>query len=132
MNSSYRVFRRRISRSLTTYRSFGFLDGVSQPAIKGVDTTPHPGQETVPQGIILLGREGDAPDVPNATRPAWAKDGSFLCFRYLFQLVPEFDRFLIEHPLPGAPPDLASELLGARLVGRWKSGTSSSFPVPKS
>lgn len=49
-------------------------------------------------------------------------DGSLLVFRYLFQLVPEFDNFLKQHPLPGLPPDKGSELLGARLVGRWKSG----------
>ncbi len=93
--------------------SFGFLDGFSQPAVQGVDTTPHRGQETVGQGIILLGREGD-----KQTRPSWALDGSFLAFRYLPQLVPEFNTFLKSKPIPG----LNAEQLGARLVGRWKSG----------
>ena len=101
--------------------SFGFLDGISQPAVAGVDTKPTPGQETVPQGIILMGRDGD----PVATRPSWALDGSLLAFRYLPQLVPEFDSFLERNPLsvPGLSPAQGSELLGARLVGRWKSGT---------
>jgi hypothetical protein len=85
---------------------------------------PNPGQETVPQGIILLGRDGDA----NSTqRPPWALDGSFLCFRSLQQLVPEFNDFLEQNPIPiqdpSAPPELGNELLGARLIGRWKSGT---------
>jgi hypothetical protein len=52
-----------------------------------------------------------------------------LVFRHLFQLVPEFNSFLKHNPivLPGLPPDQGSELLGARLVGRWKSGLSFSF-----
>ena len=111
--------------------SFGFLDGISQPAVRYVDTNPNPGQETVPQGIILLGREDDVPSDHNvSTRPTWALDGSFLSFRYLFQLVPEFDTFLKQNPIaiPGLPADQGSELLGARLVGRWKSGTSCRFP----
>jgi hypothetical protein len=125
------------------YYSFGYLDGVSQPAVLGVDAKLPLGQETVRQGIVLLGREGDEilaqnkPPTPNK-RPSWALDGSFLCFRYLFQRVPEFNAFLKEHALPipdpGLPHDseLGSELLGARLVGRWKSGTWSCFLVPRS
>lgn len=58
---------------------------------------------------------------PN-TRPSWALDGSFLAFRYLFQLVPEFQTFLKRNPIAGLAPDLGSELLGARFVGRWMSG----------
>ncbi|OCH94868.1 peroxidase TAP [Obba rivulosa] len=99
------------------HEHFGFLDGISQPAVQGVDTSPNPGQETVSQGIILLGREGDT-----VTRPSWALDGSLIALRYLFQLVPEFDTFLKQNPIPGLPPIQGSELLGARFVGRWKSG----------
>jgi deferrochelatase/peroxidase EfeB len=119
--------------------SFGFRDGVSHPAVQDVDTNPNLGQETVPQGIILLGREGDQTNVPGlVARPWWAVDGSFLCFRYMFQHVPEFDAFLKRNALPifpidpSAPQDLGSELLGARLVGRWKSGTSSFLRSPGS
>ncbi|TDL17953.1 Dyp-type peroxidase [Rickenella mellea] len=98
----------------------GFLDGVSLPAIASVET-PLPGQEVVPPGIIVVGADGD----PNlASRPAWAANGSFLVYRQLNQLVPEFDKFLLDNPIqePGLPPAQGSELLGARLVGRWKSG----------
>lgn len=66
--------------------------------------------------MILLGRNDDAV-------PAWAKDGSFLAFRYLQQLVPEFNRFLAENaPQVNDPSVDTRELLGARLTGRWKSG----------
>ena len=73
----------------------------------------------VDAGHFLLGEEGD-----NVIRPAWAKDGSFLAFRQLQQLVPEFNKFLTDHPIvvPGVlTREQGSALLGARMVGRWKS-----------
>ncbi|KAF5375843.1 hypothetical protein D9615_008174 [Tricholomella constricta] len=103
------------------HEHFGFLDGISNPSVIGFDKDPNPGPKPVPAGVLVTGHEGD----PVATRPAWAVDGSFLTFRYLFQNVPEFDKFLKDHPvpLPGLTPEEGSELLGARFVGRWKSGT---------
>ena len=97
-----------------SYCSFGFLDGVSQPAVQGVDKKTNRGQETVRQGIILVGRDGDE---NSAKRPSWALDGTFVSFRYLSQLVPEFNMFVKQ-----AIPHLSPDLVGARLVGRWKSG----------
>lgn len=85
----------------------------------GFDDALQAGQELVRQGIILLGREGDSDtDGVPLSRPAWALDGSFLCFRYLSQLVPEFQGFVDKNNPPGAPDDF----FGSRLVGRWKSG----------
>ena len=82
---------------------------------------------------MLLGRAGDNDLSTNkpVSRPAWALDGSFLAFRYLPQLVPEFNLFLKENPIPipGLSPTQGSELLGARLVGRWKSGTYRFRPI---
>ncbi|KAJ7886486.1 fungal peroxidase [Mycena leptocephala] len=97
---------------------FGFLDGISNPTINGF--TAKPGQAVVPASEILVGQ----PDDTSVTRPAWAKDGSFLVFRQLKQLVPEFNKFLTDNPIvePGLTPEQGSELLGARMVGRWKSG----------
>nr|UQK85143.1 dye decolorizing peroxidase [uncultured fungus] len=102
------------------HEHFGFLDGISQPAIEGIDTKPNPGQDTVPQGIFLIGRDND----PITTRPSFTLDGSLLAFRYLPQLVPEFNDFLSSNPIavPGITSEQGSELRGARLVGRWKSG----------
>nr|WAW38308.1 DyP-type peroxidase [Cyanosporus caesius] len=104
------------------HEHFGYLDGISQPAVAGFDIDPNPGQETVRQGIILLGRDGDT-----VQRPAWALDGSFLVLRYLFQLVPEFNAFKNQNALkiPGLSLAKGSELLGARMFGRWKSGECS-------
>ncbi|KAJ7243455.1 fungal peroxidase [Mycena rebaudengoi] len=102
------------------HEHFGFLDGISNPAVQGF-STPLPGQSVVSTGSILVGEEGD-----NLidSRPAWAKDGSFLVFRQLKQLVPEFNKFLTDNPIRirGLTPKQGSDLLGARMVGRWKSG----------
>ncbi|KAF9524199.1 peroxidase TAP [Crepidotus variabilis] len=106
------------------HEHFGFLDGISNPTVNGFDTNVNPGPKSVDPGKVLVGQTGD----PTPTREDWAKDGSFLVFRYLFQLVPEFDKFLEEHPLKkdgngkDLTPEKGSELLGARMVGRWKSG----------
>ncbi|KAJ6501275.1 fungal peroxidase [Mycena vulgaris] len=100
------------------HEHFGFLDGISNPAVEGF-APALPGQAVVPAGEILLGETGDS-----VTRPPWAKDGSFLVFRQLKQLVPEFNKFLVDNPIraPGLTPKQGSDLLGARMVGRWKSG----------
>lgn len=99
------------------FPDFGFLDGISQPAINGF-VSPLPGQTPIDPGHVLLNETGDS-----LTRPAWAKDGSFLAFRQLKQLVPEFSTFLANNPLnvSGLTPAQGSALLGARMVGRWKS-----------
>ncbi|KAJ7885114.1 fungal peroxidase [Mycena olivaceomarginata] len=102
------------------HEHFGYLDGISNPAVEGFQS-PLPGQAVVPTGEILVGENGDA-GIDN--RPSWAKDGSFLVFRQLQQLVPEFNKFLTDNPIraPALTPKQGSELLGARMIGRWKSG----------
>jgi len=101
------------------------LDGVSEPLIKGFDTDIPPGPKPVDPGVIVTGHTGDI-----TPRADWAKEGSFLVFRYLFQQVPEFNDFLKKHPIPKdgnekvLTPEEGSALLGARMVGRWKSGKS--------
>lgn len=44
-------------------------------------------------------------------------------FRQLKQLVPEFNKFLTDNPIvmPNLTLQQGSDLLGARMVGRWKS-----------
>lgn len=94
------------------------MDGISSPAISTL-TPPLPGQIVVPPGVLICGTSGDS-----VTRPSWAKNGSFLAYRHLNELVPEFNKFLADNPLnfPDIPREQGSELLGARFFGRWKSG----------
>ena len=98
------------------------MDGISNPTITGF-TAPNPGQSVVDPGIILAGRAGE-PSL--ASRPAWALDGSFLVFRKLKQLVPEFHKYTLDNALQNASGNLSVEdgalLLGSRMFGRWNSG----------
>jgi deferrochelatase/peroxidase EfeB len=85
-----------------------FFSGISIPAIKGFDK-PLPGQTEVDPKVFLFGQEGSPEGLPE-----WSKDGTFLAFRQLEQLVPEFDKFLSDNPidLPGLDREKGSELLG--------------------
>ncbi|KDR71618.1 hypothetical protein GALMADRAFT_159433 [Galerina marginata CBS 339.88] len=105
----------------SAHEHFGYLDGVSNPAIIGFDTNPPPGPAPVRAGAIILGQDGDE---SKTERAPWMVDGSFLVFRYLFQKVPEFDDFVFRNRLkgPGMSDKEGADLLGARLIGRWKSG----------
>ncbi len=101
--------------------SFGFQDGISNPGVIGLDPLV-PGPPLLDVKFILTG-------YGNNTQPDWTADGSFLVFRYLLQRVPEFNAFLRENALKKDPEtacdltvEQGSELLAARLFGRWKSG----------
>jgi len=98
------------------HEHFGWRDGISQPGIAGL-TQPYPGQRLLDPGRFVFGYPGEPPS--SDPRPAWIRNGSFMVFRRLKQLVPEFEQYLLTqaHSL-GVDP----VLLGARLVGRWKTG----------
>jgi Dyp-type peroxidase family len=117
------------------HEHFGFLDGVSQPGIRGLTRPskpiyrPHeglPGQDLVWPGEFVFGYPGQHPDDPIKAGPPppmpapWMKNGSFMVFRRLEQKVPEFRRFVADRAVRLG---LDRELLAARMVGRWKSGT---------
>jgi Dyp-type peroxidase family len=96
------------------HEHFGWLDGVSQPGVKGL-SEPFPGQRLIDPGLFVVGYPGEAGPPPLE----WMNNGSFMVFRRLNQLVPEFDNFILSSAgALGVDP----VLLGARLVGRWKSG----------
>jgi Dyp-type peroxidase family len=95
------------------HEHFGWLDGVSQPGISGL-TSPFPGQRLQGPGLFAFGYG------PTAKSPLpWMRNGSFMVFRRLKQLMPEFDQFQLTQ---AATLGMDPILLGARLVGRWKSG----------
>ncbi|THU84292.1 fungal peroxidase [Dendrothele bispora CBS 962.96] len=101
------------------HEHFGFLDGIGQPAVEGFTQDVLPGQAVIAPGEFLLGTSGDA-----TVRPDWAVGGSFLAFRLMQQKVPEFAKFVLDHALnePSLSEEENTDLFGARLVGRWKSG----------
>ncbi|KAB5578044.1 peroxidase TAP [Coniochaeta sp. 2T2.1] len=104
---------------------FGYRDGISHPAVEGLDNEDRSEQGFVQPGVFVLGRPGDK---FKDERPDWAVDRSFLAFRYLVQHVPEFDSAVKKQAaLVSDPPHNLVELMGARMVGRWKSGA----PLPE-
>jgi Dyp-type peroxidase family len=131
---------------LTGHEHFGFLDGVSQPGIRGLlSSDPNdvltlrqnpldpnqgkPGQDLIWPGEFVFGypgQDGEAADItvpgPDSLAgagPAWAKDGSYLVIRRLRQDVDRFHRFL---EAQSEQLGISAGLFGAKLVGRWKSG----------
>ena len=96
------------------HEHFGWLDGVSQPGIKGL-TNPFPGQRLIDPGHFVFGYPGQAGPPPLA----WMNNGSFMVFRRLNQLVPEFSSYILSE---AGRLEVDPVLLGARLLGRWKSG----------
>lgn len=97
------------------HEHFGWADGISQPALDVSNLAgPKPGQDVVDPGLFVFGYGSKA--TPSVS---WMNDGSFMVFRRLRQLVPEFDNYL---ETQAASLGMDPVLLGGRLVGRWKSG----------
>ncbi|OGE52784.1 hypothetical protein PENARI_c009G12023 [Penicillium arizonense] len=105
------------------HEHFGFLDAISQPRLTGFDKKCEKGdgnyQHMCRPGRIIIGHDGEMNNEPKSQHPPWAKDGSYLVIRKLKQYVPEFNSYL-ESEAPKL--HFTEDQLGARLVGRWKSG----------
>jgi Dyp-type peroxidase family len=130
---------------------FGFRDGISQPGIRGrlsdnpndfltLRTNPDnpnqgkPGQDLLWPGEFVFGYPTQDPTDPlkpgpiAEAGPSWARNGSFLVFRRLRQDVEGFRNFLqtLATELAKKNPAFAGiypEAIGAKLMGRWPSGT---------
>jgi Dyp-type peroxidase family len=123
------------------HEHFGFKDGVSQPGLRGI-TPPddpignpdqgHPGQDLLWPGEFVLGYptqkpkakpgvDGLNPDPGPVSKsgPSWTNDGSYLVFRRLAQDVPAFRQHVNNL---AAANGISPDLMGAKLVGRYKSG----------
>ena len=68
------------------------------------------------QKVIIVDTSG------TTTRPVWMNDGSFLVFRKLHQDVFKFDALVAKASSLGDDTTKSAEKLGAKLMGRWKSG----------
>ena len=117
------------------HEHFGFKDGISQPGIRGFTTPANPadaeqgipGQDLLWPGEFVLGyprQAGAGHDLtvqgPTAINgPSWTTNGSYLVFRRLRQDVAGFRKFMTEM---ARQQGVTEELMGAKLVGRYKSG----------
>jgi deferrochelatase/peroxidase EfeB len=105
---------------------FGYRDAISHPDICWDDVPDTPGQINFRN--FLLGyatpEYGSAPESGPAAD--LARDSLYGAFRWLYQDVAGFNRFLAEQG-PKLFPSLsaadAQELLAAKLMGRWRDGT---------
>lgn len=133
--------------ALKGHEHFGFKDGISQPGVASFDPIdPHdpnkdpqaplghvlgsPGTEVIQAGEFILGEQVENdPTFPERNFPPdftqsnlnWMKEGSFQVVRRLNQDVAGY-RDGIASALP-ADGSMNADMLGAKVVGRWKSGT---------
>jgi Dyp-type peroxidase family len=122
------------------HEHFGFKDGISQPGVLGFDpegprNPDDPsdlfgevdgklGTTIIAAGEFILGHPAENPGPPHLPpNLAWQRNGSFQVFRRLAQDVPNFWGQITAniHSLPAGDP-LNEDSLGAKLVGRWRSG----------
>jgi Dyp-type peroxidase family len=109
---------------------FGFADGLSQPYLPGLHVAPRRGDDPIAVGEILLGYPNAYGQQP--TTPIWddvdlGRNGTYLVFRKLAQDVAGLWSWIAGHArrLAGGDPAQTAqltELVGAKLMGRWRSG----------
>jgi Dyp-type peroxidase family len=108
---------------------FGFSDGFAQPAIEGDGVQATPGQGTpekrgrwsqLPMGEFILGYDDADSARAEAPPPPLGRNSTFMVYRKLHQDVALFRRMLREHARRLGGDE---ELLGAKIVGRWRDGT---------
>lgn len=129
------------------HEHFGYADGVSQPGVRGriADDRPltpgtpqgdenqgEPGQDLLWPGEFLFGYPAQNPNAASFTEKGEVRqppvpfmaNGAYLVFRRLSQDVPGFNQSVKDQAkLTGGSSDAATAtLLGAQMVGRWKSG----------
>jgi Dyp-type peroxidase family len=105
---------------------FGFVDGISQPAVKWDDDSASAGQ--IDFRHFVLGYMSPELQSSPGSGP-WAdlvRDGSYGAFQWIYQDVAAFETFLsanaakLAATLPSTDP---RELLAAKMMGRWRDGT---------
>src|SRR3954469_3787487 len=100
--------------------SFGFKDGIGQPAVEGVGTPPtNPGETPIKAGEIILGYPDETGGLPPMPTPdVLGRNGTYVVFRKLHTRVAAYRRYLRERTANRRE----EALLGAKMLGRWQSG----------
>ncbi|WP_342591566.1 Dyp-type peroxidase [Paenibacillus shirakamiensis] len=99
----------------------GFRDGISNPYIDGSPFPPAFGHEgPVKSGEFLFGYPNESGQIMEGPSPApLGHNGSYLSLRKLHICAAAYRRYVQEK----ATASLSAERIGAKMVGRWPSGT---------
>ncbi|WP_065753224.1 Dyp-type peroxidase [Bradyrhizobium paxllaeri] len=136
----------RIEGETARREHFGFVDGVSNPDVDGVPreagaarsqdigNPDHSGKfRKIPLGEFILGYPGEGGDLAPMPLPnLLAHNSTYMVFRKLEQNVPLFRDYISKQAksfartIPGGLPDdkSAEEFLAAKMMGRWRDGSS--------
>jgi Dyp-type peroxidase family len=100
--------------------SFGFKDGIGQPAVEGSGIPPsNPKERPIKAGEIIFGYPDETGEpAPMPTPEALGRNGTYIVFRKLRTRVAAYRQYL--HAKAASREEEA--LLGAKMVGRWQSG----------
>jgi Dyp-type peroxidase family len=100
--------------------SFGFKDGIGQPAVEGSGIPPtNPGERPLRAGEIILGYPDETGELPPMPTPeVLGRNGTYVVFRKLHTRVAAYRQYLRAR----AASREEEALLGAKMVGRWQSG----------
>src|SRR5215207_30241 len=100
--------------------SFGFKDGIGQPAVEGSGIPgTNPNERPIKAGEFILGYPDETGSLPPMPTPeVLGRNGTYVVFRKLHTRVAAYRRYLREK----AASREEEALLGAKLVGRWPSG----------
>ena len=100
--------------------SFGFKDGIGQPAVEGSGRpSTSPREPTLKAGEIILGYPDETGELPPTPTPEiLGRNGTYVVFRKLHTKVGAYRRYLRDRATSRADADA----LGAKMVGRWQSG----------
>src|SRR5205814_195306 len=100
--------------------SFGFKDGIGQPAVEGSGLAPtNPLERPLKAGEIVLGYPDETGELPPMPTPdVLGRNGTYVVFRKLHTKVAAYRQYLRAK----AASREAEAFLGAKMVGRWQSG----------
>ena len=100
--------------------SFGFKDGIGQPAVEGSGrASSNPRERPIKAGEIILGYPDETGELPPMPTPeVLGRNGTYVVFRKLHTKVAAYRQYLRDRAASRAD----EALLGAKMVGRWPSG----------
>ena len=100
--------------------SFGFKDGIGQPAIEGSGlSNRNPLEPPIKAGEFIFGYPDETGSLPPMPQPdVLGRNGTYIVLRKLHTRVAAYRRYVRERA--GTPAE--ERLLGAKMVGRWQSG----------